>query len=331
MEAQDTIEFAERAVLRVILAILALAILAGLVLIWPQVRELVRWAVALAAGLAAMLAGGIIGLLFAVPRREPTNALASSGYSGNDNLVKVSDWLTGALTGIALATAGEMAGGVWTLSARILPEHPGFALACIVGGFSSGFLMAYLRLRASLPFIFAQYDKRASQVSLLERDLAREKEARNREVTRSRSMELSGSGGAANTLARDGASRVEYVRAAMAAEYQGDPNKGNFGASAQNGDLVLKKTAHHVDENDMLRVDLEVRSVNPEKEVKQATFHLHPSFPSPVIKKPADPDGVVRTSVWIYETFTVGAIAEPGQVKLELDLSLLADIPQQYK
>lgn len=316
--------------LRVVVAILLLAALAGLCYVFSASRDFVPWIVALATGLAAMLAGGTIGLLFAVPRRDANAATSSSGYSGNDNLVKVSDWLTGALTGIALATARDISDAVWLLCLSILNGYPGFALACIVGGFASGFLMAYLRLRASLPFIFATFDKRASEVTL-QFDLAREKEARNREGTRSRSVEAVALSAEPETFLAGGSSKVQAVRKAMSNVYHGDPNKGQFGGSSQGGAYLLSMSGYHVGEEGMLRADLEVASSNRSQPLTQATFHLHPSFPAPVISKPSDPDGVVRTSVWMFETFTVGVIAEPGQVPLELDLSSLTVIPDEYR
>lgn len=329
-EAQATIAFVEKAVVRVVVAILIIAVVAGVLYASSKARDLVPWVVALATGLAAMLAGGIIGLLFGVPRRDANAAASGGGYSGNDNLVKVSDWLTGALTGIALATARDMSDALWRVCQSVLPGYPGFALACIVGGFCAGFLMAYLRLRASLPFIFAHYDRRADDAAL-QRDLAREKEARNYEDARAKSAEAGTRNPERAASAKSISDRVKVVREAMAAEYQGDPNKGQYGGSPRANGYVLRMKGHRIGEDGMLNVDLEVSGTQPGQLPSHADFYLHPSFPAPVIRKPADSDGIVRMSVWLFEAFTVGVVVEPGQVALELDLAQLPDIPQEYR
>ena len=73
----------------------------------------VRWGVfatAVITGSCSFLAGGLVGLLFGIPR----SALGSAGttatgrYQANSNLVEVSDWLTKIIVGVGLVQIGRL-------------------------------------------------------------------------------------------------------------------------------------------------------------------------------------------------------------------------------
>ena len=59
-------------------------------------------------------------------------------------------------------------------------------------------------------------------------------------------------------------------------------------------------------------------------------FHLHPSFHPSVIRVPAEVRSAqVKLRAW--GAFTVGASADSGRTKLELNLAELADAPEEFR
>ncbi len=330
-EAKETIEFAELTIFRVLMTVLALAILAAVAAHGSfALAHMLPWAIALSLGLAAMLAGGVIGLLFAVPRRGAEVASQASGYVSNDNLVKVSDWLTGALTGVALATGKDIAHALWRFSGKVMPEQPGFLLACLVVGFAAGFLLSYLRLRANLEFIFAVGSRRANDASERIKDavlasVAAEKIAQNNSSMREVISAVAKSAGLATP------DRVRAIRSQFQASWNSEPHLGKFGGAASSRGYELVVASSKVGSHAQLIVDLEVRGTNSAAKLVLAEFHLHPSLPQPKISMPADQDGRVLLTIEMYETFVVGAVVKPGDVRLELDLSQMKEIPAEYR
>lgn len=335
-EVEATITFAENTVLRTIVAIMVLTLAAaGLYAYGPVTVPAVAWLVTLAMGVASMLVGGLIGLLFAVPRRASegdrplrngTDAARRSDYAGNDNLVKVSDWLTGALTGIALATASDLARTLWKVSLLVLPGYPALVAACVIGGFASGFLLAYLRLRAKLQYIFAVGEHRAYELSY---DHGRIDENANLTAAMLTATQLS-LHMSEEQLGLPLSSKVLAIRQQQRENWQSDPHKGKFGSSPRLGSLQLGVAHWEQAPSGLLTVDLEVRSQQSEY-LTQATFYLHESFLQPVVSKSADPDGVVRLRIALLEAFTIGVVAEPGARRLELDLAEVKEIPEEYR
>lgn len=336
-EVETTITFAEHTVFKTIVAIMLLTLAAaGLYSYGSVTAPAVAWLVTLAIGVASMLVGGLIGLLFAVPRRAgdvdrpPRNSndtARGSDYAGNDNLVKVSDWLTAALTGIALATASDLARTLWKVSVLVLPDYPALVAACVIGGFASGFLLAYLRLRAKLQYIFAVGEHRANA---LRHDHGRIDENANLTAAMltatQRSLHMS-----EEQLALPPSSKVLAIRQQQRENWQADPHKGKFGSSPRLGSLQLCVAHWEQAPSGLLTVDLELRSLQRSEELTHATFYLHESFLQPVVSKSADPDGVVRLRIALLEAFTIGVIAEPGARRLELDLAEVKEIPEEYR
>jgi len=127
--------------------------------------------------------GSLVGLLFALPRDDrpastqgggvaPGGAAAGPGtspgaagfesaaqvrYSGNNNLLKVADWLTSAITGAALVSFVPLATRLWQYAGSIdLGLRPGTVgqvavVAAVLVGLTAGFQFAYLACRVLLP------------------------------------------------------------------------------------------------------------------------------------------------------------------------------------
>jgi hypothetical protein len=120
---------------------------------------------------AALMAGGLLGFLFGIPRtlqgERPPDVLEQRGdarpeYRVNTNLEQISDWLTKILVGVGLVQLGSLSREVRRL-ADFVAEGLGadasassFALALLVYFSLSGFLIAYLWTRLNLTGAFAR-------------------------------------------------------------------------------------------------------------------------------------------------------------------------------
>ncbi len=123
-------------------------------------------------GGAALMAGGLLGFLFGIPRNlqgdrsgEPTEPSADprprAEYGGNTNLEQISDWLTKILVGAGLVQIGSLTGSLRKLANDLgaslgdSSAAPDFAMAALVYFAACGFLIAYLWTRLNLPQAFA--------------------------------------------------------------------------------------------------------------------------------------------------------------------------------
>jgi hypothetical protein len=134
----------------IVILIYALALPAG-----------VRWSVfatAIITGSCSFLAGGLVGMLFGVPR----SALAAAGaspagkYTANNNLVEVSDWLTKIIVGVGLVQIGRLEPALGRLAANLKaplggqPTSAAFGVALVLANVLLGFLFFYLWARSLL-------------------------------------------------------------------------------------------------------------------------------------------------------------------------------------
>ena len=121
----------------------------------------VRWGVfatAVITGSCSFLAGGLVGLLFGIPR----SALGSAGttptgrYQANSNLVEVSDWLTKIIVGVGLVQIGRLEPALSRLAANLKaplggqPTSAAFGMALVIANVLLGFLFFYLWARSLL-------------------------------------------------------------------------------------------------------------------------------------------------------------------------------------
>jgi hypothetical protein len=109
-----------------------------------------------------------------------------------------------------------------------------------------------------------------------------------------------------------------------------DPQKGQWGGLPSNGGRTLEAKVTAIDA-DWYRIRLTVRTNRGKKKLTGAVrFHLHDSFPDPVRTVTAR-DGTATLTLVAYGAFTVGAEADGGRTKLELDLSELAGAPKGFR
>ncbi|HYQ43479.1 MAG TPA: SIR2 family protein [Polyangiaceae bacterium] len=100
-----------------------------------------------------------------------------------------------------------------------------------------------------------------------------------------------------------------------------DPNKGQFGGSAElNGYLLRIAEATNLS-NDWATMKLEVvRSDGSPMKVPVA-FYLHPTFRESVVRVVPDAKGQVTLSLHAWGAFTIGVVVNDQGTKLELDLT----------
>lgn len=135
----------------------------------------------------SLLVGGLLGLIFAVPRsnrRNTTSPTATQGtstlpaYSGNSNLEEISDWLTKMIVGIALIKWREIAQAIGGLrktfeaslnTAYVSNELAGVGGVSLLGVYLGlGFVFGYMWSRVYLPNLLTFAER--PDVDLLSKD-----------------------------------------------------------------------------------------------------------------------------------------------------------------
>ena len=109
-----------------------------------------------------------------------------------------------------------------------------------------------------------------------------------------------------------------------------DPQKGLWGGQSERNGCKLTATVKH-EEGQWYSVRLEVSPSSPEKKLDGVVlFHLHDTF-TPQDRVVAVKDGKAVLDVYAWGAFTVGAEAENGKTRLELDLSDLPKAPEKFR
>jgi hypothetical protein len=148
--------------------------------------------VGLTVAMGAMVVGGLLGFVFAIPRAlqggdapptapanrgeaHPNGDVADMRYRANTNLEQISDWLTKILVGVSLTQIPKI-GTTFALGAhaigRALDPTAGasvFAGGLLIYFLVGGFVIGYLGTRIYLPPIFLKAD--LSALGILRREL----------------------------------------------------------------------------------------------------------------------------------------------------------------
>ncbi len=113
-----------------------------------------------------------------------------------------------------------------------------------------------------------------------------------------------------------------------------DPNKGRWGGAAERaGRRLSAKVRHRANtrSNLLFRVELTVESTDPARPLGgTVVFHLHPTFVQPRVEVEARDGRATHVIEAAYGAFTVGAEADAGATRLELDLATLPDAPARF-
>jgi hypothetical protein len=312
----------------VVAAVLATGLVLGAVFI------LIHWygaAVAILWALACVAAGAAVGFLFGIPnilqdrgpaRTDPAHPDQPQQYRQlvNTSLEQISDWLTKILVGLGLTQLERLPRLVQNTAAYMASamgdgDHQAFAGAVIVYFAVLGFFIGYLSTRLFLSSAFARADRAADE------------EAR----AALEQLRLSAPDVRAQVLT-EGVGRHPVLKA-TAAPADDDPQKGKWGGSPRaNGRVLTGRVTAVPTGDEWFKVELTVQSEDPAKPLTgEVVFHLHPTC-KPCERSVPVAAGVARLEMLAWGAFTVGAEADGGATKLELDLATdLPDAPQEFR
>lgn len=113
-----------------------------------------------------------------------------------------------------------------------------------------------------------------------------------------------------------------------------DPWKGAFGSSHENDTRRLRANVAPLGpDREWFKVDLVVEAKSPRREPLKGTvqFFLHQTFTNDRPLVQVGPNGKAELHLKAWGAFTVGALADDGATKLELDLAELADAPADFR
>lgn len=114
----------------------------------------------------------------------------------------------------------------------------------------------------------------------------------------------------------------------MGIELESDPNLGQFGGAAIARDRELTAQVQPLDaDGSAYAITIHVRSLDAAQPLTgKVTIHLHPAFPSAVREVPVV-NGEAELRIVASGVFTVGAEADDGATRLELNLANLTNPP----
>lgn len=286
---------------------------------------------------ASTLVGSFIGFLFGIPRFDFTSPAtapaaastpsASAGstpqtpgrrYRPSTNLDEIADWLTKIIAGLGLTQLDRLGTHLMSLTRSVLsscqPSCPneGFVASGIVYGAVSGFLYCYVWTRLYYPKMAARSDKETEQT------------LRHEEAKAVAEMGI-GKDSKAPTQAT-------VTQAPAVAASSADPNKNKFGGSAVANGRVLRATIQPSESQaGLYRISLTVTStVNTNPLMGFVVFHIHPTFRQHEVTRPVE-NGVASLTLVAWGAFTVGAVADNGATRLELDLANHPDATADFK
>lgn len=123
----------------------------------------------------------------------------------------------------------------------------------------------------------------------------------------------------------------EHAEAEEQDVWDSDPNLGRFGGAAIARDRELGAQVQALDETGATcAVTLRVRSLDPARPLTGTVrIHLHPTF-QPDLREVAVVDGVAELRIVAGGAFTVGAEADDGATRLELNLAELPGVPALF-
>lgn len=108
-----------------------------------------------------------------------------------------------------------------------------------------------------------------------------------------------------------------------------DPQKGLWGGQAEGNGRALRAQVRTISSN-WFEISLQVIRVDGPPLEGRVDFHLHPTFPNQ-IETVQVKDGKASLELGAWGAFTVGAVADNGETKLELDLSENISFPQVFR
>jgi hypothetical protein len=126
--------------------------------------------------------------------------------------------------------------------------------------------------------------------------------------------------------------KSELIKKDMVTNEASDPQKGVWGGKEITNDRSISATVKSIPGSRFYRVVVVVKSIDANKPlIGKVEFHLHPTFsnPNPTILVN---DGIAELKLVAWGAFTLGAVADNGETKLELDLAdKNVNAPEDFK
>jgi len=138
-------------------------------------------------------------------------------------------------------------------------------------------------------------------------------------------------GGAQLEELKQNYSTEKMVRATASASHDDDPQKGRWGGFNKRNGRELTAQVSVQPNLAYYDIVIQVKSTSASNPLTgNVKFHLHNTFanPNPIINAE---NGVAELKLIAWGAFTVGAEADNGSTRLELDLAKLHDAPEQFK
>jgi hypothetical protein len=108
-----------------------------------------------------------------------------------------------------------------------------------------------------------------------------------------------------------------------------DPQKGQFGGSSVSNERKLTATVTPISD-EYFQLALMVFATGATPLTGEVEFHLHPTFGRP-IQTVQVVEGTATLKLLCWGAFTVGAVADNGQTRLELDLAQDSSFPANFR
>lgn len=356
-------EFTEDGGLKILTIILFIGILA---IIFVSIFSSIRapedsngfWPVlglSLSIALAATICGGFLGFLFGVPRSLQKNndvvvqnnnvgniSKTQKPYSNNTNLEEISDWLTKIIVGVSLIQLGKLKLYFNELCIELGKSYSGFLLLKYGSVFSgsiilffsiAGFLIVYLWARIYLLEQLFRKEKemndywsgefeRKFELKINKEVLKRKIEEFNKERSKIVQQESNPTFKPILDIAKPGP--MLFLNDCQKGRWGESPISGSFKASAEfSPDSV---------EPDRFHVKVILKTDNPLISPLEGDvyFFLHDTYyPYCIVTKAANNNEAIL-EIDSYEAFTIGIVFNGGNGKVELDLNLLSNAPQEF-
>jgi hypothetical protein len=302
----------------------------------PACRDVVVTNCLIVIGSIAIM-GFLLGFLFGIPRsiryrfdktkNNFSNNDSDAGYfADNTNLEEISDWITKIIVGLTLIKARVILGYL-DLSAHSIansfPDGGGlyvfsYSLIIFFGGL--GFLGGYLWTRTLFGSILTQ--SRAEQ---------------NEDMFKLANRNLSNNEGVANenNITEEGRyplvefkNKVQELLKTNSVKHFDDSQKDRWGGVASANGRILSATVTQ-SLLGFFDVTIEVTSTLDKPLDKTVVILLDSTFPEDVIYlNPSN--NRVKVRVVAYEAFTIAALCDDTETKLELDLQLVKGYPEKF-
>lgn len=307
---------------------------------------------------AALFTGGFLGFLFGIPRslqRSAADIPVSSEngnnerpYSNNTNLEQISDWLTKIIVGVSLTQLPAIqqhfhqlvksVSGGFTGLLPVQYAYP-FASGLIIFYTICGFLAVYIWAKIYFMEQLTKLEDKLNRRNI--REQIQEVSRRNKrlEIARLENMltEFIRSKNRILSIENQPTFKIILDRAQPGPiRYIEDCQKERWGAKLSSGGY--KAEAHFkkdTTDDDNYLVTILVQPVNEGVTLNgQVYFFLHDSFAgeyNEYVKVAVAVNNRATIEFPSFEAFTVGIVLNNGDVKLEMDMNLLPNAPDDYK